>query len=204
MGPPIKTKKVALYLRVSTNLQNTDMQKNDLLEYCKLRKFEIYKIYEDIFTGAKENRPNLNKLMDDARKRKFDIILVWRFDRFARSTKHLLMALEEFQHLSIDFISYQENIDTSTPLGKAMFSIISALSELERNTIRERVTKGIENAKRKGKILGRPKMINDSSVLELRKKGLSYRAIARQLNASLGSVQRSLKLFLNSEIENLK
>jgi DNA invertase Pin-like site-specific DNA recombinase len=186
-------KKVAIYIRVSTNLQKTDMQLLDLKRYSKQRNFSIYKTYEDQISGSKEKRPALNKLMDDALKRKFDVVLVWRFDRFARSTKHLLMALETFQSVGIDFISYSENIDTSSPLGKAIFTIISAMAQLERDIIRERVIAGLASARAKGKVLGRPQVVNKSEVIKLRKEGLSYRKIANKLNISHTSVQQVLK-----------
>src|ERR1022692_1472383 len=108
-------------------------------------------------SARKSSSPELNKLMDDARKRQFDAIVVWRFDRFARSTKHLLSALEEFRSLGIQFISYQENVDTSSALGQALFTIVSAVAQLERDLIRERVSAGIRNARANGKRLGRPK-----------------------------------------------
>ncbi len=115
----MKTKKrVGIYVRVSTKDQSVEMQTNDLERYSKERGFRIFKVYQDIgVSGTKETRPALSKLMNNARKRKFDIVLVWRFDRFARSTKHLVNALYEFRNLGIDFISYQENIDTSSPFG---------------------------------------------------------------------------------------
>jgi DNA invertase Pin-like site-specific DNA recombinase len=129
-----QTKRVAIYVRVSTKDQSVDMQLNDLERYSKERGFKVFKIYKDNgVSGSLEQRPELSKLMDDARKRKFDTVLVWRFDRFARSTKHLVNALYEFRNLSIDFISYQENIDTSSPLGEAIFTIISAMATLERD-----------------------------------------------------------------------
>ncbi|ODS30009.1 MAG: DNA-invertase hin [Candidatus Scalindua rubra] len=132
----MKEKKVGVYVRVSTKDQSVDMQLNDLERYSKERGFSIFKVYKDNgVSGSLEQRPELNKLMNDARKRKFDIVLVWRFDRFARSTKHLVNALYEFRSLRIDFISYQENIDTSSPLGEAIFTIISAMSKLERDII---------------------------------------------------------------------
>lgn len=112
--------------------------------YCTARKFVIFREYIDSGeSGAKDSRPKLNELMADARKRKFDAIIVWRFDRFARSTKHLVLALEEFRSLGIQFISYQENIDTTSPLGQALFTIVSAVAQLERDLIRERVSAGI-------------------------------------------------------------
>jgi len=108
-------------------------------------------------SGAKDSRPRLNELMAAARKRQIDAVLVWRFDRFARSTKHLLLALEEFRSLGIQFVSYQENIDTSSPLGQALFTIVSAVAQLERDLIRERVNAGIRNARASGKHIGRPR-----------------------------------------------
>ena len=114
--------KVALYTRVSTQDQSVEMQLSDLRKFCEQRGFEVYREYSDEgVSGTKEKRPSLDELMRDARKRKFDAVLCWRFDRFARSTKHLITALDEFRHLGIEFISYQENIDTSNPLGKAVF-----------------------------------------------------------------------------------
>ncbi len=121
-------KRVAVYVRVSTKDQSVDMQLNDLDRYSKEREFTVFKTYKDNgFSGSQESRPALSELMNDAKKRKFDIVLVWRFDRFARSTKHLVNALYDFRNLGIDFISYQENIDTSSPLGEAIFTIISAM-----------------------------------------------------------------------------
>ena len=129
-------KKVAVYVRVSTKDQSVDMQLNDLERYSKERGLNVFKVFQgNGVSGTKETRPALNDLMNDARKRKFDMVLVWRFDRFARSTKHLVTALYEFRNLGIDFISYQENIDTSSPLGEAIFTIISAMSKLERDII---------------------------------------------------------------------
>jgi len=133
-------KRIAIYARVSTNDQSTDPQLLDLRRYVADRSWESFKEYVDEgVSGTKDSRPALNQLMDDARKKKFDVVLVWRFDRFARSTRHLINALEEFKNLGIDFVSYQENIDTSSPLGSAIFTIISAVAQLERDIIAERV-----------------------------------------------------------------
>lgn len=187
--------KVAIYTRVSTQEQSVGMQISDLRRYCEQRGVEIYKEYSDQgVSGIKDKRPALDELMGDARKRKFDVILCWRFDRFARSTKHLITALEEFRHLGIDFISYQENIDTSSPLGKAIFTIVSAIAELERNIIVERIRGGIRRAKEKGKTLGRPKRLNldVKELISLRKRGLSLRKIARRVNACPATVYKIL------------
>ena len=150
--------RIGIYARVSTKDQSCELQVRDLRAYCAARGFDLVREYVDVGqSGAKDSRPELNKLMDDARKRQFDAIVVWRFDRFARSTKHLLSALEEFRSLGIQFISYQENIDTSSALGQALFTIVSAVAQLERDLIRERVSAGIRNARANGKKLGRPK-----------------------------------------------
>ena len=189
---------VGIYTRVSTKDQSVDMQLNDLERYSKERGLNIFKAYKDSgVSGTKETRPALSELMDDARKRKFDIVLVWRFDRFARSTKHLVTALYEFRNLGIDFISYQENIDTSSPLGEAIFTIISAMATLERDIIAERVRGGLRKARANGKRLGRPKSeVDASKVLEYRKQNKSIRQIAHELNLSKGMVQRTLKMCL--------
>ena len=131
--------------------------------------------------------------MIDAGRRRFDVVIVWRFDRFARSVSHLLRALEQFQALGIDFVSLSENVDTSTPTGKMVFTILGAVAELERSMIVERVKAGIRNARAKGKKIGRPgTKVNPAAVLVLRSEGESVRAIAAQLNSSVGTVSRIL------------
>jgi DNA invertase Pin-like site-specific DNA recombinase len=189
--------KVALYTRVSTNDQSVEMQTSDLKRYCDQRGFEVYKEYCDQgISGVKDKRPGLDELMADARKRRFDAVLCWRFDRFARSTRHLINSLEEFRNLGIDFVSFQENIDTSSPLGKAIFTIVSAISELERNIILERVRAGLKRARENGTILGRPKRL-DLDVKELQrmrdKEKLSFRQIAKKVKACPATVYKSLK-----------
>src|ERR1700689_609239 len=167
--------RIGIYARVSTRDQSCELQIRDLRAYCAARGFDLVREYVDVGqSGAKDSRPELNKLMDDARKRQFDAIVVWRFDRFARSTKHLLSALDEFRSLGIQFISYQENIDTSSALGHAVFTIVSAVAQLERDLIRERVSAGIRNARANGKKLGRPKtLVCRAQVLQLREQGQS-------------------------------
>src|ERR1022692_4962296 len=186
--------RVAIYARVSTKDQSCALQVRDLKAYCAARKFTIFREYIDEGeSGAKNSRPELNNLMADARKRKFDTILVWRFDRFARSTKHLLLALEEFRSLGIQFISYQENIDTTSPLGQALFTIVSAVAQLERDLIRERVNAGIRNARACGKQLGRPRVkANLEEILRLRSQGASIRQIADRLGIGYGTVRLRL------------
>jgi len=190
------TPRVALYARVSTTDQSTDSQLLDLRRYVSERGWNIFKEYVDEgISGTKDSRPALNDLMNDAKKRRFDVVLVWRFDRFARSTKHLILALEEFRNLGIDFVSYQENIDTSSPLGSAIFTIISAVAQLERDIIAERVKAGLRRAKENGKKLGRPQGStvthrHTEEARKLRSEGQSLRQIARALNISKSTVAR--------------
>ena len=150
--------RAAIYIRVSTASQNTDLQKDGLQAYTKRANLKIEKEYIDIaVSGRKEGRPALRELMQAARNREFDCVVVWKFDRFARSVSHLLKALDEFNHLGIRFISVQDQIDTNSPMGKAMFTIIGAMAELESSLISERVKAGMAAAKSRGKNIGRPK-----------------------------------------------
>tara|TARA_B100000768_G_scaffold154354_1_gene150992 strand:+ start:816 stop:1442 length:627 start_codon:yes stop_codon:yes gene_type:complete len=149
--------KVALYLRVSTAEQSPDLQFDNLRAYAGRAELNIVHEYMDLaISGKKQNRPQLNELMKAARDHQFDCVLVWKFDRFARSTKHLLVALEEFNYLNIRFVSIQDQIDTTSPMGKAMFTLIGAMAELESSLISERVTAGMRAAKSRGRHLGRP------------------------------------------------
>jgi len=188
-------KKVGIYARVSTPDQSTEMQINDLKRYCEQRGFQIYRIYEDLgISGVKESRPSLDELIKDARKKRFEICLVWKFDRFFRSCAHMLSALQEFRDLGIDFISYSEGIDTSTSIGKMVFTFLSAVAEFERSLIRERVQAGIDTARRNGVKLGRPKVTFDlDRAIELRETGQSFNQISKKLGVSIGTLFRGLK-----------
>jgi len=188
------TPRVAIYARVSTTDQSTESQLLDLRRYVSDRGWHTFREYCDNgISGTKDSRPALNDLMGDAKKRKFDVVLVWRFDRFARSTRHLINALEEFKNLGIDFVSYQENIDTSSPLGSAIFTIISAVAQLERDIIAERVKAGLRRAKENGVTIGRPKVSVDvEKVYQLRSEGLSLRAIGNQVGVSHTKVRQAL------------
>ena len=156
-----------------------------LRDYAKARGWEIFEIYEEKMSGSKEDRPELQKLLSSAQKRKFDIVLVFRFDRFARSSKQLINSLDFFQSVGIDFVSYQENIDTTTPAGKMMFTMISAFAEFERSIIQERVRAGLAKAKAKGKKLGRPEVkVDEAKIRQLRAQGWSLRKIASEVGVS--------------------
>ena len=200
-------KRAAVYLRVSTANksrqgdvrafdQTPEVQEKPLLDLIAQRDWVLYRVYSDRASGAAEGRPGLDELMRDARRGEFEVVLVWRFDRFARSVKQLILALEEFRSLGIDFVSHQEAVDSSTPMGKAMFTMIAALAELERSLIRERVKAGVEYAMRygtkSGRPIGRPRAIFDRHMaMQLRARGLSWGQIARMLHSSAGSVRRA-------------
>src|SRR5207248_251411 len=190
-----KPKQVALYTRVSTEEQKTDLQLMDLKEYVRRRDYEIYNFYEDIVSGATKERKALDLLMDDARKRKFDIVLVWKFDRFARSLKMLVDSLALFQELGIDFISYKENIDTTTSMGRLIFHINSAYAEFERDIIRDRVIAGIKAKREKIDTWGRRNIASDIQIQiqELIKQGVSIRQVAKTLHIAKGTVQKYMK-----------
>jgi DNA invertase Pin-like site-specific DNA recombinase len=179
--------KTALYARVSTTHgQDPEMQLRELREYCQRRGWDISEEYVDVgISGAKEKRPELDRLLAQAHRRNFDAVVVWRFDRFARSVSHLLRALETFRSLGIEFVSLSEQVDTSTPTGKMVFTVLGAVAELERSLIVERVRAGLRNAKAKGRKLGRPRKAFDAAKLtRMRAQGASWRAVGAALGVS--------------------
>jgi DNA invertase Pin-like site-specific DNA recombinase len=188
--------RVAIYARVSTtnNSQSPEMQTRELREYCARRKWEITGEYVDSgISGSKESRPELDRLRADAKRRKFDAVVVYRYDRFARSLRQLVNALEEFRSLGIEFVSLHEGVDTSTPNGRLVFGIFASIAEFERELIRDRVRSGLRNARAKGKRLGRPRVAADAAAIaRLRASGASWRAISTQTGVSLGTCRRAL------------
>lgn len=195
MAEKNSTTRVAIYARVSTlnHGQDVTMQTRELAEYCERRGWQVATEYVDIgISGSKEKRPQLDKLMADAHQRRFDAVIVWKFDRFARSVSHLLRALENFQALGIHFVSLSESLDTSTPAGKMVFTVLGAVAELERSLIVERVKAGLRNARAKGKRLGRPRCVVDASrIAQLRAQGRSWRKIARVMECSAKTCRRA-------------
>src|ERR1043166_6416587 len=186
--------KAAIYARVSTNNgQDPTMQTRELRDYCERRGWVLAGEYVDVgISGSKEKRPKLYQLMTDAHRRRFDCVVVWKFDRFARSVSHLLRALETFKAQGIEFVSFSEQMDTSTPAGKMVFTVLGAVAELERSLIVERVKAGLRNAKAKGKRLGRPKKWVDAArVARLRALGRSWRKIARACECSSRTARRA-------------
>jgi DNA invertase Pin-like site-specific DNA recombinase len=185
----------AIYARVSTtNGQNPEMQLRELREYCQRRGWTATLEYVDAgISGAKEKRPELDRLLADAHRRRFDAVVVWRFDRFARSVSHLLRALETFRSLGIEFVSLSEQVDTSTPAGKLVFTVLGAVAELERSLIVERVRAGLRNARAKGKRLGRPRSgVDVAEIRRLRTQGASWRAVGAALGVSAATALQAV------------
>ena len=198
--------RVAIFARVSTlnHGQDVNMQTRELRQFAEARGWQITGEYVDAgVSGAKDSRPELNRLMADAHKRRFDVVCVWRFDRFARSVSHLLRALETFKALGVDFVSYSEQMDTSTPAGKMVFTVLGAVAELERSLIVERVKAGLRNARAKGKKLGRPSVsVNAAQIARLRSQGRSIREIADELGYSRSVVHKTLAMGESRRVEN--
>jgi DNA invertase Pin-like site-specific DNA recombinase len=183
--------RVALYARVSKKHgQDPDTQLYALRTHAKAKDWTVTEYVDQGWTGGKERRPQLDRLMLDADKKRFDVVLVARFDRFARSTKHLLTALAKFQSLAIDFVSLREAIDTSTPVGKLVFTILGAVAEMELSLIHERVQMGLERARQQGKKLGRPTVLVDRvQIQERAARGDSISQIAREAGIARSTVR---------------
>jgi len=189
-------KRAALYARVSTlNGQNPEMQLHEMRDYCQRRGFMIANEYVDKgISGARERRPALDMLMADCRKRLVDAVVVYRYDRFARSLRQLVIALEEFRALGIDFISLHEGVDTSTPNGRLVFGIFASIAEFERELIRDRVRSGLAAAKARGKQLGRPRAnVDVGRIAALRALGTPWRTISRQMGLGVGTIHKAFQ-----------
>lgn len=188
--------RVALYARVSTlNGQNPEVQLAELREYSSRRGWEIAgEFVDEGVSGARERRPALDRLWVDCRKRRVDAVVVYRYDRFARSLSHLVNALEEFRAMGIEFVSLHEGVDTSTPNGRLVFGIFASIAEFERELIRSRVRSGLASAKAKGKKLGRPRTtVNSTQIAALRATGTSWRDISKRLGVGVGTACRALQ-----------
>src|SRR6266853_5555684 len=187
-------KRAALYSRVSTGDQHLETQLLDLREMAKQRGLEVVREYTDVISGAKSERPGLDSLMSDARRHRSDVVLVAAFDRIARNVRHFLDVLDELNHIGIQFISLRENIDTGGPLGRAMLTIIGAISELERSLIVERVKTGMRRAKLEGRRIGRtPLNINREEVVQDRRSGMSLTEVSMKHRISRASVCRLVR-----------
>jgi DNA invertase Pin-like site-specific DNA recombinase len=187
-------KRAALYLRVSTVDQHPETQVHDLRQMAAQRNFEIVAEYTDRISGVKARRPGLDDLMRDARRGKFDVVLVWASDRIARSVKHFLDVLDELNRLNVEFVSFREQIDTGGPLGRAIVVIIGAIAELERNLIVERVKAGMRRARLEGRQIGRQKLVLDRDAISRdRQLGLSLGQLAKNYGASRATIHRVLR-----------
>lgn len=191
--------RIAVYLRVSTQDQSTELQKREILQYVQSRGWGPPQIYEDKATGTNANRPMLKALLGDCRERKVDVVIAWKLDRFFRSLKDLVTTLQELTELGIDFISLKDHIDLSTSSGRLMMHMLGAFAEFEASLIRERVRAGLRNARAKGKVLGRPKERDDDRIHLLRYQGVSIKQIARELGIAKSTVQDSLRAGKPSE-----
>ena len=193
-GNHLPTKRAAIYTRVSTIDQHPETQLLDLRRLAEQRGFEIVHEYTDRISGAKAKRPGLDEMLTAAHRREFDVVLVWAADRLARSVRHFLEVLDTLNHLGIEFVSFRENLDTGGPLGRAVVVIVSAVAELERNLIIERVRAGLRRARLEGRQLGRrPIEIDRASLLRDRARGLSLAQLAKAYKISRTSVARALK-----------
>ena len=188
--------RVVIYARVSTTNHGQDisLQTRELEQFAQARGWHLVDSYLDLgISGSKDKRPELDRLIADAHRRRFDVVIVWKFDRFARSVSHLLRALETFNALGIAFVSLSEQMDTTTPAGKMVFTVLGAVAELERSLIVERVKAGLRNARAKGKTLGRPRTSVDAArMARLRAQGHSLREIASELECSRSLVHKTL------------
>jgi DNA invertase Pin-like site-specific DNA recombinase len=208
MATPIlpQTTRVAIYARVSTSGQGQDvtMQTRELQKYAEARGWTVTSEYIDEgFSGAKDSRPELNRLMADAKRRKCDAILVWKLDRFGRSLRHLVNAIAELESVGVAFVSFTDNLDLSTPSGRLMFQVIAAMGEFERELIRERVRAGLRNAKAKGRTLGRPGInVDASKIVDMRGRGISMREIATALGCSPAYVHKTLSNLQSISVAN--
>src|SRR5690348_6425056 len=199
-------KRAAMYARVSThNGQNPEMQLNEVRAYCERRQWVVAGEYVDTgISGSKEHRPALDRLLTDCRRRAIDAVVVYRYDRFARSVRQLVNALEEFRSLGIDFVSLHEGVDTSTPNGRLIFGIFATIAEFERELIRDRVRSGIAAARARGKQLGRPRVLADATrIAALRAQGLSWASIAREMGIGEGTVRRAAQKGANKVLQEL-
>ena len=190
--------KAASYSRVSTaDKQDVTMQTAELAEYVKARQWALVSEYTDKVTGASERRPGLDRLMQEARLRRFDVLVIWKLDRLFRDLRHMVNMVAELQALGVALVSVRDNLDLSTPSGRLQSHIISAMAEFEKALIVGRVRAGVAHARAKGKTLGRPRTILDAAkVAEMRAKGSSWSQIARELGPKFGACRNAHARYL--------
>jgi len=188
--------RIAIYARVSTlNGQNPELQLSEIREYASRRGWTIAGEYVDLgVSGSKESRPQLNRMVQDAHRRKFDAVVCWKLDRLGRSLKHLVTTIEDLSAYGVSFVSLRDNLDLSTPSGRLMLHIIGAMAQFERELIRERVCAGIQAARRRGARLGRPRTyVNPVKIRQMRAEGASWRAIAKHFHIGIGTAVRAIQ-----------
>ena len=187
-------RRVAIYARVSTVDQSCEPQLRDLRQYVAARGWEAAEYVDQGVSGARDRRPGLDRLLAAVKARKVDVVVVAAFDRFGRSVRHLVETLELFRHLGVEFVSLREQIDTGSPLGQAVFTIIAAIAQLERSLIAERVRAGLRRAKADGKRLGRPPVqVDPARLASTIRRQLSVREGARELGVSPSSYARLVR-----------
>ncbi len=191
-----QVKRAALYARVSMDAQHEGMQTREMLEMCEKREWTTTVFSDPGWSGGKERRPELDRLMGECRRRKFDVVVVYKFDRFARSLRQLVNALAEFDALGVQFVSVHEQIDTTTPHGRFFFQVFGAIAEFEREMIRARTRSGIAHARARGVRLGRPNKVSSLDtryIAHKRAQGATWEAIAAELKVSIDTCQRAVK-----------
>ena len=184
---------VAIYVRVSTQDQTCEMQLRELREYCQHRGWDVGAEYVDSgWSGAKASRPALDKLMQDARRRRFDAVMVWKLDRWGRSLAHLVQSIQELSGLGVRFLAVTQNLDTdeSNPMARLLLHLMGAFAEFEREMIRERTVSGVRAARARGKVLGRPRRVfRRDEVISLRAAGSSWQTIAKRLDVPVSTAR---------------
>lgn len=185
---------------MSTPEQRVEIQMDELREYCMRRDWYIVAEIQDVgFSGSSDSRPGLKRVLELVRRREVDVVVVVKMDRLFRSLKHIVNSIHEFSDLKVEFVAVRENIDCTTAAGKMMLHLVAAFAEFELSLMRERVMASLDHARRNGKVLGRPQKHDPKKILELRSKGLSYRAICRELNAPMAVIGRAIKSALKTE-----
>ncbi len=190
----MKTKRCGIYIRCSTGHQNTDLQRSELTAYLEKRGWTLHKIYDDVaYSGTSDKRPGLQEMLRDCRSRDIDVVLIWKLDRLFRSLSHLLNVLQEWKELDVELVSLKDSLDMSSSSGKLLLHLIACFAEFEADLIKSRVTAGLDNARRKGVTLGRPRRLDPAKVLALRQKGLTMRKIGEEFGVSAAAIHNALQ-----------
>jgi DNA invertase Pin-like site-specific DNA recombinase len=185
--------RACLYLRVSSDEQSTDLQRDDLIRYAELRGWKVVEVFEDHWTGTNDQRPAFQKMMKAAHERQFDVVCCWRFDRFGRNIRNLIENIQTLDSLGIHFCSFKDQVDMSTPQGRLFAHLLFCFSQFEVESLKQRTIAGMAAAKARGAQIGRPRKVDPVRVGELRSQGLSISEIARQLGISRASVSETVK-----------